>query len=89
MTYKHPIMKKQNFLIVLLFSMTMCSNLFGQAPLLQNISGRKTISLDGQWQSQVDAYGVASQDRSGLVKDRKPVNYEFKGDNLRNTRVTI
>lgn len=80
-------MKNQRFLIVVLTYVLACSTLSAQAPLLQNISGRKTISLDGQWQSQVDVYGVASQDRSGLVKDRKPVKYEFKGDNLRNTEL--
>lgn len=80
-------MKNKYLLIAVLFSTTLCSSLSAQAPLLQNISGRKTLLLDGQWQSQVDVYGVASGERSGLVKDRKPVKYEFKGDNLRNTEL--
>jgi beta-glucuronidase len=79
-------MKNQFILIALLTSIA-CSTLSAQVPLLQNISGRKTMLLDGQWQSQVDVYGVASQERSGLTKDRKPVKYEFKGDNLRNTEL--
>jgi beta-glucuronidase len=78
---------KNKFLLIALLSSVACSTLSAQVPLLQTISGRKTMSLDGQWQSQVDVYGVASQDRSGLVKDRKPVKYEFKGDNLRNSEL--
>lgn len=80
-------MKNKFLLIVLQISMMAYLTLSAQAPLLQNVSGRKTISLDGRWQSQIDMYGVASGDRSGLVKDRKPVKYEFKGDNLRNTEL--
>jgi len=80
-------MKNKFLLIVLQISMMANLTLSAQAPLLQNVSGRKTISLDGRWQSQIDMYGVASGDRSGLVKDRKPVKYEFKGDNLRNTEL--
>jgi beta-glucuronidase len=80
-------MKKQRFLIIVLTYVLAFSTLSAQAPLLQNISGRKTLSLDGQWQSQVDVYGVASGERSGLVKDRKPVKYVFTGENLRNTEL--
>lgn len=80
-------MKKHIFLVSLFLGLIVCSSLNGQAQLIQNSSGRKTILLDGQWQSQVDPYGVASGDRSGLVKDRKPVKYEFTGENLRNTEL--
>ena len=38
----------------MLLSLTAYSTIFGQAPLLQNVSARKTISLDGVWDSQVD-----------------------------------
>jgi beta-glucuronidase len=81
------IMKKQILLIILIQSIIVCSTVFGQVQLMQNILSRKTILLDGQWQSQVDVYGVGAQDRSGLIKDRKPVKYEFTGENLRNTEL--
>ena len=79
-------MKKTIFTLLLHYVLS-CSIVLGQAQLIQNIPGRKTILLDGIWQSQVDAYGVASSDRSGLVTDRKPEKYEFTGENLRNTEL--
>lgn len=80
-------MTGQRFLFAIITYIIAFSTLSAQTPLLQNISGRKTTLLDGLWQSQVDVYGVASQERSGLIKDRKPVKYQFNGENLRNTEL--
>lgn len=79
-------MKKTSllFLGLLLFGSV---EVLGQVNLIQNVSARKTISLDGVWDSQVDVVGVGSLGRFGLVQDRKPTKFVYKGDNPRNSEL--
>jgi beta-glucuronidase len=78
---------KKTYFFPIFFVLLQGYNIFGQANLIQNVSARKTTLLDGTWDSQVDAYGVASLPRSGLVQDRKPVKYVYTGENTRNTEL--
>jgi hypothetical protein len=61
--------------------------IIGQVNLIQNVSARKTLSLDGVWDSQVDVIGVGSLARFGLIQDRKPTKFVYNGDNPRNTEL--
>lgn len=79
-------MKKTSLLFL---GLLLCGSVevLGQVNLIQNVSARKTISLDGVWDSQVDVVGVGSLGRFGLVQDRKPTKFVYKGDNPRNSEL--
>ena len=79
-------MKKVYFYFFVFFLFTNAET-SGQVNLIQNVSARKTISLDGIWDSQVDVIGVGSLARFGLVQDRKPTKFVYNGDNPRNTEL--
>lgn len=79
-------MKNVYFFIVVLFLLS-SAEILGQVNLIQNVSARKTISLDGDWDSQVDVVGVGSLGRFGLVQDRKPTKFVYNGENPRNTEL--
>ena len=54
---------------------------------IQNIPGRVTISLDGQWQAIVDPYETglnASFYREAELKEREPVEYAFDKSDVLN-----
>ncbi len=95
-------MKKSFYRFVIIFLLSQNTTVFAQYPwsvnsdgsfinpkdaLMQNIPGRKIISLDGIWNSQVDPYGAGLQDRYGIIQDRKPVKPQYSGNNLRNTEL--
>src|SRR6476620_6934483 len=42
--------------LLFLFSILVCTSLSSQTPLLMNVPGRTTISLNGKWQYIVDPY---------------------------------
>jgi beta-glucuronidase len=74
-------------LVVFLVAFVPCAQ--AQADLIQNIEGRKTISLDGQWQMIVDPYESGFYDyryqpsANGYFKNAKPkhkselIEYDF------------
>ncbi|MFY7828607.1 MAG: glycoside hydrolase family 2 protein [Flectobacillus sp.] len=63
------------------------AEILAQVNLIQNVSARKTVILDGVWDSQVDVVGVGSLARFGLIQDRKPTKFTYNGDNPRNTEL--
>ena len=79
-------MKKAYFYFLVYFLFTN-AEISAQVNLIQNVSARKTVSLDGIWDSQVDVIGVGSLARFGLVQDRKPTKFVYNGDNPRNTEL--
>lgn len=79
-------MKKACLFLLILFLLGK-KEIIGQVNLIQNVSARKTLSLDGVWDSQVDVIGVGSLARFGLIQDRKPTKFVYNGDNPRNTEL--
>lgn len=79
-------MKKACLFLVILFLLGN-KEIIGQVNLIQNVSARKTLSLDGVWDSQIDVIGVGSLARFGLIQDRKPTKFVYNGDNPRNTEL--
>jgi beta-glucuronidase len=76
------------FLLILLFATLICVQA-QQTGLIANTEGRKTVSLDGQWQTIVDPYETGYYDyryqpsANGYFKDAKPktrsdlIEYDF------------
>jgi beta-glucuronidase len=78
-------MKKVLLLLIILISQN--RETYAQVNLIQNVPGRQAMLLDGTWDSQVDIIGVGSLGRFGLIEDRKPTPFIYKGDNPRNTEL--
>ncbi|UEG54812.1 beta-glucuronidase [Mucilaginibacter daejeonensis] len=75
-------MQRSRLLIILL--LTVVTNAFAQAPLIQNIQGRKLLSLNGRWNYIVDpyengfydyrheAFDASASGTGGFYDDKKP-----------------
>ena len=78
---------KKFFIILAMFLFS--QSYFAQQPLIQNIEGRKTTSLDGNWRVIVDPYETGfynyrlDEDANGFFKNAKPksksdrIEYDF------------
>lgn len=66
--------------VVFLVALVPCALAQQQSELIQNVEGRKTVSLDGQWQMIVDPYESGFYDyryqpsANGYFKNAKPKN---------------
>src|SRR5262245_47737031 len=57
---------------VLLAAILLCAELMAQAPapLIANVGGRRTISLNGEWHAIADQYDVGAIDYRGKPQQR-------------------
>src|SRR5437868_13963392 len=79
----------KTLILISIFFASVSAGLSQQTGLIENIDGRKTVSLDGQWQTIVDPYETGYYDyrylpsTNGYFKDAKPksksdlIEYDF------------